>query len=398
MSTFLNIDLEGKTPLRFIERHLEFSLLWVLSIAIIFFRVDQYFLIGNTNLFWLGNLLPFLLALFLIIYVIVSKWYGVAFLLYPLLAVFWFIPKTVLRRGKIYLLGHYINSVFRKIINPKLFLVHLCLLITPLILLATVDNIYIHWLSILAFSYFYIRYIGNYISRSFKPAQLFGANLETTLGRIVSTDNNNKSTIIESFVNQKTDEKLPAKEREKKRLTRLVLANHTLNFVSKNLNSYKGKRAYLVAWIYELFAFLAISIGYFWFINFQIFIIEPNNFITTEIPSKFEFFYYTFKTITFGDIPTIIPNTITSKVIEIMSFLVLGVFLLVIAASIFFSFRQDKMKENIDLTTKICENENKLIIDYMNSEFKTDVKGAMSEIKNIKDSMDSLQRILKNIF
>lgn len=398
MSTFLNIDLEGKAPAQFIIRHLEFSLLWLLSIGIIFFRIDQYLLVDYPSLAWVGSLLPFLLIMFIIIYTIRSKWYGVAFIFYPLLTIFWFFPKKVLKKGKIYLLGHYINSVFRKIINPKLFLINLSLLVVPLILLATIDNIYIHWLNISTLTYFYVRYIKNYISNSFKPAQLFGANLEVALTRIVNNNNTEKSTIIESFVNQKTDDKLPEKEREKKQLTRLILANQTLNFVSKNLNSYKGKRAYLIAWIYELLIFLSISIGFFWFLNYQIFIIEPNNFITSVLPTKFEFLYYTFKTITFGDIPTIVPNTIISKIIEIMSFLVLGVFLLVIAASIFFSFRQDKMKENIDLTTKICDNENKLILAYITEEFQTDVKGAMSEIKNIKNSMDSLQRILKNIF
>ena len=398
MTTFLNIDLESKTPIKFIQKHVLFSILWLLIFAIFLFRVDVNLFSTISGLEWVTGILPILYTIFLIIFTISQKWYSVAFIFYPILGIFWFIPKTVLAKGKIYLFGHYINGIFKKLQNPKKSLIHFGLFVIPFILILITNNVYVRWLTVILFSYFYIRYILNYINRSFKPAQLFGANIETALEKVITQGTTNKSALIDSYIKQKEDDKLPVKERSKKQITRLVLANHALTFVSNNLNSYKGKRAYLIAWIYELFIFLLISIVFFWFVNYQIYLIDPTNFKLEGDPTKFEFFYYTLKTITFGDIPTILPNSVFSKAIEIASFFVVGIFILIIAASIIFSFRQDKMKENIELTTKICVDQNRIISEYMEKEFNTDVQSAVTEISTIKDSIDKLQRILKNVF
>ncbi len=398
MKTFLNIDLESKTPIKFVQKHVLFSILWVLIFAVFLFRIDVNLFSKINGLEWTTGILPILYTIFLILFTIKQKWYSIAFIFYPILALFWFIPKTILAKGKIYLFGHYINGVFKKLQSPKKSLIHLGLFIVPLILILITYNVYVRWVTVILFSYFYIRYILNYIGRSFKPAQLFGSNIETALEKIITQGTTNKSALIDSYIKQKEDEKLPINERSKKQISRLVLANHVLTFVSNNLNSYKGKRAYLIAWMYELFIFLLVSMMFFWFVNYQVYLIDPTNFKLDGAPSKFEFFYYTLKTITFGDIPSILPNSVFSKTIEIASFFVVGVFILIIAASIIFSFRQDKMKENIELTTKICADQNRIIAEYMMNEFSTDVQSAVTEFSTIKDSIEKLQRVLKNVF
>ena len=384
--------------MKFVQKHVLFSVLWVLIFAIFLFRIDVNLIENIDGLQWLPGILPILYTIFLVLFTLNQKWYSIAFVFYPVLAIFWFIPKTILTKGKIYLFGHYINGVFKRLQKPKRTMIYIGMLVIPFVLILITDNAYVRYLTVVFFSYFYIRYIYQYISRSFKPAQLFGASIEIALQKLITQGTSNKSTLIESYIKQKEDDKLPTKERSEKQITRLVLVNHALNFVSNNLNSYKGKRAYLIAWIYELFIFLLISIIFFWFINYQIYMIDPTNFKLDGSPSKFEFFYYTLKTITFGDIPSIIPKSIISKIIEIASFFVVGIFILIIAASIIFSFRQDKMKENIELTTKICADQNRIIREYLKTEFKTDMQSAVSEFSTIKDSIEKLQRILKNIF
>ncbi len=398
MSTFLNLDLESKAPINFIEKHLLFSILWLLIFAIFLFRIDVNLLSKVNGMEWISGILPILYTLFLILFTISQKWYGLAFIFYPILALFWFIPKTILINGKIYLFGHYINGLFKKLQNPKRSIIHFAIFIVTFILIIITNNIYIRWMSVFTFSYFYIIYVLSYILRSFKPAQLFGSNLEAALEQIITQGTTNKSALIDTYIKQKEDDNLPVEERSKKQITRLVLANYALTFVSKNLNSYKGKRAYLIAWIYELFIFLIISIVYFWFVNYQTYQIDPSNFKLGGDPTKFEFFYYTLKSITFGDIQSILPNSILSKSIEISSFFVLGIFILIIFASILFSFRQDKMKENIELTTKLCDDQNRIITEYMKNEFQTDVHKAITEFSAIKESIEKLQKILGNVF
>lgn len=398
MSTFLNLELDSKTPIKFIQKHILFSILWIIIFAIFLFRVDIVIFSKIKGLEWISGILPILYTIFLFIFSLSQRWYSLVFIFYPILAIFWFIPKTILTKGKIYLFGHYVNGVFKKLQNPRKTLIHLGIFIIPFILILSTNNIYVRWATIVIFGYFYLRYIFQYIARSFKPAQLFGADIESALETLITQGTSNKSALIDSYIKQKEDDKLPTQERSKKQISRLVLANYVLTFVSNNLNSYKGKRAYLIAWIYELFIFLLVSIIFFWFVNYQIYMIDPSNFKLVGEATKFEFFYYTLKTITFGDIPSILPDSIFSKTLEIFSFFVLGIFILIIVASIIFSFRQDKMKENIELTTKICDEQNRMITEYMKTEFSTDVQSAVTEFSTIRDSIDKLQRLLRNLF
>ena len=106
MPDFLNIDLNRKIEVSILKKHIAFILLWISGILLFLFRIDLL-LIGNysESSKWLQISLPICFFVFLFLYFFFIKWYYiVAFFFYPVLMIFWFIPKTVLSIGKIFFL------------------------------------------------------------------------------------------------------------------------------------------------------------------------------------------------------------------------------------------------------------------------------------------------------
>ena len=408
-----------------------FIFLWGIFVAVLIFRVDVH-LIDNfdTKYHWIEGVLPILLIALIVLTLITQKWYYIlAGILYPVLMIFWFLPKVILSKGKIYLFGKYINYLFKKMTNLRLTIINYTLFIVTLLLLLLLDNDYLSIFSTLVGSYFYIRYLYKYIASTFRPTYLFGENLQNWFKKIIETKEESNKKLIE-FVLTKTEssntkvvdvsemkvtlveeESLNPEEKqqvealqqainndESKKLTRLVMLNYCLKYLSGNLNNFKGQKAFLLSWLLQLFYYIFISVVYFTFINYQLYNLDSNHFNVITDPNIFDFFYYSFKTITFNNIDSITPSSVMSKSFELFSFLTVGVFLFVVIVSVFFSLNQQKIKDNVRLATEICDAQNKLLIEHVKSEFGTDIETAKKEITEIGSSLQKLKDLLDKIF
>lgn len=247
-------------------------------------------------------------------------------------------------------------------------------------------------------SYFYLAYIYKFLKKSFKQPAIFGADIEEKIKPFIDNKDPENSLVIKSFIIQKEDEKLQIAERRETQIRRTVLANYALELLSKRLSGYRGRQAYIVSWIFGALVFLINSIIFFWFLNFQLYKISNLNFTYKGTIPSFDFLYYTLKTITFGDIELIKPVSVLARICETTSFLTIGIFALVIVVSIFLSMKQDKMNENVKLTTDMFNNENLTLTKYMQDEFGMEIKTAMGEIKNIDTSLKNLKNFIDKIF
>src|SRR4029453_19191870 len=115
---------------------------------------------------------------------------------------------------------------------------------------------------------------------------------------------------LDTFVKQKEDEKFDAIVKRERQLTRLIMANYTLELVSKNINGFRGRQAFLINWAFESGIFLLFSILFFTFVNIQLYHLSALNFSYSGHHVNFDFFYYTLKKMTFGDIELIKPLTV----------------------------------------------------------------------------------------
>jgi hypothetical protein len=400
MSSFLNLDLDKNIKFNLLSKHIIFGLFWIIGISIIIFRMDTYLLdFYKGNLKWIGKNIMLMYFISLTIYFFYTKWYYfVALLFYPILLVFWFIPKTVLSIGKIYLLGNYIESIYSKLSNLKVFAFNFFFFLISLIILFSNQEVWARWIFICCISYFYLVFVFRFIKKSFKQPTIFGHNLESTFEVLNDSRKSNNSVIINSLVIQKDDSKLSIELRRTKQIKRAIMTKYASELFASKLNSYQGRQAYIVSWVYGAFVFLVYSLIFFSLLNFQLHFIDSNNFEYTGTHPQFDFFYYTLKTITFGEIEIIKPMSIIARISEIFSFLIIGVFIMVIVVSIFLSMNQEKVQENIKLTTELIKNENISLIEFLKTEYNVEIESALSEIKNIEYSLQNLKKNIDSIF
>jgi len=400
MPSFLNLSLDKKIQTNFLFKHIIFSTFWIVGILLFIFRIDVLIIEEYSNsLKWLKVSIPTIYFFLLIFYFLFLKWYYIiGFFFYPFLMIFWFLPKTILSVGKVYLFGSYLSSIFSRLANFKVFIFNTFLFLFSFILLTTVGSNWTRWLAIISMSYFYLAYIYKFLRNSFKQPAIFGTDVEEKIKSFIDNKSPENSFVIKSFIIQKEDDKLQIAERRETQIRRTVLANYALELLTKRLNGYRGRQAYIVSWIFGALIFLLTSIIFFWFLNFQLYKIDNLNFAYKGTFPSFDFFYYTLKTITFGDIELIKPISVLARISEITSFLTIGIFALVIVVSIFLSMKQDKMNENVKLTTDMFNSENLTLTKYMQDEFGMEIQTAMGEIKNIDTSLKNLKNFIDKIF
>jgi len=399
MPNFLNIDLNGKIETNFFLKHLFFTLFWLIGILLFVFRFDLI-LLGKypDSLNWLKISIPTIYFLVLIFYFFFIKWYYIiAFIFYPFLMIFWFIPKTILSIGKVYLFGNYLNSIYSKLTNLKLLAFNIFLFLFSLIFLLTIQEKWTRWIAIISMSYFYVIYVYKFLRKSFKQPSLFGIEIEESINTLIKHNTTENSLIIKSIIIQKSDEKLEKLSRKEVQIKRTLMTNYAIELLTNRLNSYRGKQAYLVSWIFGAMIFLLSSIIFFWFLNIQLFKIDQSNFSYNGTLPSFDFLYYTLKTITFGEIELVKPLSVLARISEISSFFTIGIFILVIVVSVFLSMNQDKVNENIKLTTELFRTENLTLIEFLKNEYGMEINTAFSEIKNIDLSLKKLKEIIDKI-
>lgn len=397
--SFLNIEVDNPIHLKFLLKHILFSSIWVIGLAILIFRMDLYlsnFLPVNSQ--WIIRIIPFIFLIILLIIMFLSKWYyNLALFFYPILIVFWFIPKFILTKGKIFLLSNYLGSIFRTIKRFKIHVLYFCLfLITPFLLAITNSNI-IRIISIVVFSFFYYRYLYRYIRKSFYPPALFGADIEKAIDEII-TSSEKGMFLVKAIEDQKEDEKLSDDDKQKAKLNKLIFVNFFISFFKESLSGFNIKKSFVISWTYQLIVFFIITLLFYTFINFELFIIDNQSFKVLVIPSLFDFFYYTIKTVVFGNINDVIPVSVVAKISEILSFLTMGVFILTIVTSIIFSLRQDRLEVNLKKATELCTCQNNIIKQYILDKYNADIQTIINESENIKSSIVNIKKVVERLF
>ncbi len=400
MTTFLNIDLDGRTPTKFVWKHLLFIFLWTVGILVLFFRIDVVLLNkSNITIDWLEGTLPIAVLILVGVVMLTQKWYyNLALFLYPLLAFGWFIPKGVLSKGKIYLFLNYLTYIFNKFKYFKRTLLHFGLFTLAFMLLVIITDTWTRWFAVITVSYFYLTFLFRYIGQSFRPATLFGSSIETFIDDLLKKGKQNESILITSFMVKTGSDSKSEDETKNKNLTRLIMINFALDTIVSRLNGFRGKRAYVISLMYELFIFLLSSILFFWFVNYELYQINSSNFETIGTPSSFEFLYYSIKNIAFSGIDAIKPLSAIAKSVEVFTYLVVGILLFVVIVSVVFSLRNEKINENIKLTTTLCQDQNRIVQEYMIKTYGKDIQSAVTEVANIKKSLQQLSDIINKLF
>ena len=391
MATFINLNLGNPTPSNYTKKHLIYSIIWLLNIAILVFRADAYILNKfNLNNDLLTATIPF--SLIIVNFVILFKqkrYYGLVFTFYPIIQIFWFIPKLILEKGKIYLFLYYLGSILKFFSSFKKSLIQAIFLSFVVILLLTTNNSYFKFIGIIYFSYLFFKILYNYIIGSFKKGDSDkNINSRTTLSKI---------DLIDSLEKRKEDEKLTPEQNESKKIEMMILWNYFLQYISNNVTGPRGKRAFMVLWFFQYFLYFLLTIIFFTFLNFELFKIAPNNFTTKYPPDLFDFFYYTIKTVGFSGIDSLKPFSQIARSIEICSFCILSIYFLIITASSIFSLKMTEYSKDMEEAVDLCRRQNEKIKEHLQTKYNTDISKAISEVETISTATFKLKMVLERI-
>ena len=174
--------------------------------------------------------------------------------------------------------------------------------------------------------------------------------------------------------------------------------NYFIEYIRSYLHGFNGKKAFIISWIYQLIGFILISIIYFTYMNFELYIINAQNFTVSKTPYLFDFIYYTIKTISFSNISTILPFSPLAKIIEIITWVSIDFLFLIIGISLIFSLRQEKIYDNMNKISVICIEQNKYIEEHITNNYHTDIHSVLIEASNIKASIEKIKKIIDRIF
>lgn len=399
MTSFLNTSLDTKLPKKLVILHTVFCIFWILGLAIFLFRADEF--LGNKlNKDWVGlvSVIPFIYILAFFIVFRRYKWYyWLAYFAYPLLIFFWFIPKLVLNKGKIYLFLQYGILALKSLKDIKTNAILLAIFFGTIVLLANVHNYYIAISVMLFYAFLYLKLMKNFVS-VFLPAKLFSIGLQKIAENFSQKNDIYGSAFIESLEKNKEDEKLTKEQNELKRIERLVIAKFVLSHIKDALNSFKHKRALVISFFFQFITMFVLTLVLFTVINKLLYGIQPASYFVTSAPTTFDFFYYTFKNITFSNIDSLKPATVLAKCIEIASFVIIYLFLIIIVLSMVFSFGQESVKENISSIVIACDDQNNVIADYVQRKYNIQITKVVTEVDSIQKSLNSIKSIINSFF
>ena len=397
-ATFINLNLDRKFNVNFVLKHFFFTAFWLLAICIFIFRIDEI-LLDNTQYEKYDTYVPIAYIVALLIFLLFNRWYYIfAFFIYPILLVFWFIPKSILSVGKIYMFGNYINSIISWFHNLSSSIFNLIILICTVSLFFISNTPESIRLVMLGASYFYFKYLFRLLRKAFKPPSIFGNPLEKTIKGLINRENKDDSFLLKSFIINQEDQKLELEIRKEKQIRRVLMFNFCADLLKEKIIGHHGRQAYMISWLFGAFMFLIYSVLFFSFMNLELFKLDNLNFIYNGNYRTFDFFYYTLKTITFGDIEIVKPISIFARILEISCFFIIGIFLLIIFLSVILSMKQDRLNENLKLTTQLIDSESLVIKSYAESEFGEDLKSLAKDVKNIDDSIKNLKNFIEKLF
>lgn len=399
MPTFLNLNPNVKTPTGFLVKHLIFAFIWAICLAFFVFRLDVILLKGHpSELILTSTYFPLFYVVILLILLFNQKWYySIAFMFYPVLVLFWFMPKTILFKGKLYLFISYITGLYLIFANFKRSISTFCIFWIVLLLLFSGEN-WSRWVALAFLTYLFLAYFVRTIVKAFKRPGLFDSKIEEKIRNYIDGASESDSFKLHSYIHWDSEKNLEIEVQRTNQIQRILQANCVLTLLANKLKGSAGKRAFLLSNLLKLFIFFVITILFFWFANYQLYMINHTNFnYTGNNYPKFDFFYYTVKTVVFGDIEFLKPISILARIAEIGCFAINGVLLLIIFVHIIHTMMQEKVEEDIELAETAINIEVIKIKEFLQSKFGLSIQTAIAQTSNSEESLRKLSNFINKI-
>jgi len=354
-----------------INTYIIFRLLFIVLLLL-----STWILIGNKR-FWKNVGLFFLFPIYPGLWIIFKN-FG------------WKLPKFLLVHKWHLLLYYYIELAISFFVKFKFILFRIALFILGFFSLFKLKKL---WLLIpmIIFASLQMFHLVRRFKEAFSSLKIF----KMSIGDLDEFTKDPKSTEkLDELISDSADVKDSTEEEKTlKEMEQYLIVNEFANAFNFKLKDIINRRIYMLSFLSKaLFSFF-IAIVYFGAINYGLYHINPNLYLSPINPKYFDFFYYSFFTI-FPNGTDIIPIGISAKIIR-MAGVTVGVIINLLLLAVYLTISNERFKENLSKLSTITDNYTKGIQSHFEKKYGCNPTDGLKKMKNMGSKIDSTITILK---
>ena len=163
----------------------------------------------------------------------------------------------------------------------------------------------------------------------------------------------------------------------------LVLFNRVCLFVAKKLKSYQESGFNIVSAVLGILMLVLYTIFTFAVINFGLFKINHSYYSFSNVPSFFNFFYYSFNVLLLNQIQEVIATTPMAQIASMVESFY-SLFIVAILVALVFSIKSQKDADELNWVINHLKEEGIKIESFIKDKYK---------LNNIEEAMAALQKL-----
>jgi hypothetical protein len=347
-------------------------LFWLYAIVKVFvFEVDVYIVsLASSEFVWLLNYKLLLLFGLILVAMLVTRRFVFGFTvvyvaLYPLVILFWKLPRFVWKQQSWLFAFAILNAVIgfvrsfkRDFISGTLFL------ISAVLILSSGNQYVLCGSSLIIFSLVVFAYALAFV-RAFKPSAVF-----QTYTKVFPIIKKGDFLKVDASVRNLPVEAMTANQLELRttRLQNVVLYNRACLLISKKLRDYQRSGANVASYILSLVTLLLFSVISFALINYALYKISPGLYqFTYSKEAFFSFVYYSAGSM-FYSANGLVPVGPLSQFVQLIQFFC-ALLVVVILVTVIFSLRNERYSTQIEEVIFSVEKEGQAAEQLLMSEF-----------------------------
>ncbi|WP_268036929.1 hypothetical protein [Algoriphagus sp. PAP.12] len=408
MSKFLNFENLSPFDKKTLILHIKSFFLWFILGGWLF-RVDEFVFESFYSVYPFLRYIVFVLLCVVVVGVFVkSQWYFILIVIfYPFLIIFWFLPKFIFYNFKLLVFYEYIITCLNWVIHWRRFVFKIVLLSSSFFVFEFLNSKIAYLFLFSCASYFYWPYFFKFFFNRFKKdSSLDYLSLDKKFHKLLSSYSFDKSLSKILYIYPEDSANINKVDKSKKvkfiknneSIERTIISLKCLESIRYDLSGSKISSSYSYFIVFKIFSYLFISLIYFWICNLTLYIVDDGSFIYKNDSVGFDFFYYTFKGLTFGDIELIKPNSTLARIIEMISFFFGGILGLIYLISVFVNIKHEEFKERVNYFIRLIDLEHKIVDQFLSKKLRINIddyllKHPDFEIR-LKKALNFVRRLL----
>ena len=167
----------------------------------------------------------------------------------------------------------------------------------------------------------------------------------------------------------------------------LLMYNRVTLFVARRLKEYHNSGLSIVGGVASTIGLFLITAFTFAVINYALFKVDPQSFLASTDPTFFDFFYYSFNTLSFNSIDQLKPVQPVSQALSMVENL-LSIFLGAILFSLVISIKWQRTSAELTNVINHFEDEGKNMEQFISQQFKfASAEDALAELNALKSNL-----------